>query len=376
MPRVGWLVLLAGCQTAFGVREVGKLADAPGECRSFSTLIDTCALPPPDMWSPQLAIGSDAEYSAATHRLDQAMTPYAIVATPGGAIDVLLAHTVSVAAGTTLVLSGPANGNAVAIVADGDIVIDGKVTVGYGGAGARGPVTCSSSGTVGSANIGGGGGGGGGGFGGAGGAGGTGNNGAEPSLGGTGGAALQLPAGLVGGCRGGAGGSGDTTMNGAGGLGGDAGGAVALISATRVTIAISGGVNASGAGGGAGHGANGGGGGGGAGGMVWLEADTLEMFGTVAANGGGGGEGAGGGTGNPGQSGGLGPGPALGGAGAAFNGGDGGNGGGLATPGGVPSTDLQMYGGGGGGGGVGFIVLIGRTARMITGLVSPPPVMP
>lgn len=382
MSRVGVLAVLAGCTTAFGIHHVDKGIDAAADtapCQSFSTLLDTCALPPPEMWAPQLAFvsGVTHTYNAATHLLDGLPTPYALVTTPAGSIDVLLAHQVMVGSGATFQLVGPPGGNSAAIVCDGAIEIDGKLTVAYGGAGARGPATCSSSGGSGLAGSAGGGGGGGGGFGAAGGAGASGSNGSNASvLGGTGGAAMTLPVGLSGGCRGGAGGSGDTTANGTGGLGGDPGGAIALIAKTGITIAIGGGVNAAGAGGHGGRASNAGGGGGGAGGMIWIEADTLDVFGTVAANGGGGGEGAGGGNGSDGMSAGLGPGPAAGGSGGALNGGDGGSGGGLASGAGDSATDLRTAGGGGGGGGVGFIVLIARTASMVTGLVSPPQTMP
>jgi len=372
MRRVGWLAVLAGCQAAFGLRDVGKPIDAPPGCTSFSTLIDTCALPPPAMWSDQLVLGSDGSYDVRSHLLDGVTPTYAIVTTPTGPIDVLLAHSVLVASGATFVLDGPVNGNAVAIVSDGAIEVDGKVSVGYGGAGTRGPLTCSSSGGTGAAGASGGGGGGGGGFRGSGGGGSPGNAGGAEAAAGDGGGAMPLPGGLVGGCRGGSGGNGDTTTGGAAGAGGDAGGAIALITATSVTIAVGGGVNASGGGGGGGRGTGGGGGGGGAGGMIWLEADTLDVFGTVAANGGGGGEGAGTTNGSAGMSAGLGPGPAAGGSGGATNGGDGGSGSELASPDGHAATDLRLGGGGGGGGGAGFIVLIARTAMNITGLVSPP----
>ena len=192
------------------------------------------------------------------------------------------------------------------------------------------------------------------------------------SFGGRGGAGGgAVPAALVvaspvtelrGGCRGreGAGG-----MQGVGGRGG---GAVYLMAGQ--TLAITGVVNASGAGG-TGAIDTAGGGGGGSGGMIVLDAPSIVVSGVVFANGGGGGEGAGNSNaGLPGDD----PSTPLmradggsGGAGAG-DGGDGSAGNALDGLSGGLSGSSE---GGGGGGGAGVIRVF--PAQSLGGTISPAP---
>lgn len=168
------------------------------------------------------------------------------------------------------------------------------------------------------------------------------------------------PARLRGGCPGQVGGRREGDLG-----AGRGGGAIYLLAATQ--IAISGTVNASGAGGSGGV-ARSGGSGGGSGGMIVLHASSLAISGVLLANGG---SGAGGGLQDTGGASGQDPAalqpqqPAVGGG----NGGDGfpavGNA--LDATGGTGSND----GGGGGGGASGYIranQTLGANAR-----VSPPP---
>lgn len=177
------------------------------------------------------------------------------------------------------------------------------------------------------------------------------------------GSALAAPTTLHGGCAGENGGGSEA------GNGGDGGGAVHLIAGS--TIAVSGTINASGAGSDDGEdGSTGGGGGGGSGGMIGLDAQAVSIAGTVFANGGGGSEG------NSTQKGQVGSDPQNGGVAAGGNGsgsgGIGGNGGagGTAATAGGPGT-AGTAGGGGGGGSVGVIKILG--SRSGSGLISPPP---
>jgi hypothetical protein len=146
---------------------------------------------------------------------------------------------------------------------------------------------------------------------------------------------------------GGAGGGGGKTSDGGGG-----GGAIQLVSDRSITIGALAGINAGGCGGGGGDGnADAGGGGGGAGGTILLEAPVIEIAGVLAVNGGSGGnrnngEGVAGVLGRTRASGPSGGG--LGGAASAFDG---------ASGTGVGSNQDN----GGGGGGVGRIRLVTGT---------------
>lgn len=201
--------------------------------------------------------------------------------------------------------------------------------------------------------------------------GGRGGNG-EGNDGGAGGispGAASDPAVLRGGCPGGPGGPIGGTLA----AGGAGGGAMALLSRTKIQLAVGGALNASGAGGRVGELVRQGSGGGGSGGMIVLDAPTIIATGAyIYANGGGGGEGndlvtvgvAGKEAPSPST-------PAAGGAGTSA-GGDGGAGS-LGGNGGVPPMNASSAnaGGGGGGGGTGVIV----TNVPLTGAeVSPGPV--
>jgi hypothetical protein len=198
-----------------------------------------------------------------------------------------------------------------------------------------------------------------------GGGGGGGDNGTNIGGGGGGGlSSLDLPPILQGGCPGGNGGG-----EAAGGLGG---GAVEIAAAN--SIAVGGEIYAGGAGGEPGNATlPGGGGGGGSGGWIGLDAPTVSVGGSLAANGGGGGGGGGDlKTGEPGADA-IALMPAAGGPGGN-DGGKGGNGASLIT-GGMGADGEQglgSSGGGGGGGGVGFIVAFTADLRIQGAILSPP----
>jgi hypothetical protein len=184
-----------------------------------------------------------------------------------------------------------------------------------------------------------------------------GGNGGSAGAGQPGGTANPLVATLTairGGCAGGRGGTGGGTS---GGNVGSPGGAVALIAGGQIAIVAAGSVFASGGGGGPGSqsGTKGGGGGGGSGGMIVLDAPSIQVLGTLAANGGAGG---GGGDGGPGTGGGDGTTvqyttPAMGGAGQAFDKGGAGGAGFAGTSVAQPGSSPLLGGNGGGGGGGG-----------------------
>jgi hypothetical protein len=200
--------------------------------------------------------------------------------------------------------------------------------------------------------------------------------------GGAGGAAGPAAATVAGGAtygneelvplRGGSGGGEGAVRPGHGGPGG---GACEIVSLGDITVEAGGGIDVTGVGG-DGGGPGGGGGGGGSGGAILLEAPSITVRGTLAANGGGGGSGAtselrGGGAGDAGE---LGSTPASGGVPpglpeTACNGGDGGAGStleGASSP--CDPTDVD---GGGGGGGVGRIRLNGRSIDTDGATISP-----
>jgi hypothetical protein len=145
---------------------------------------------------------------------------------------------------------------------------------------------------------------------------------------------------LFGGAGGGAGDGGGNF-----GRGGGGGGGLQIISNTRIAIPT-GGINAGGCGGKAGIGNADSGGGGGAGGTILLEAPTVTVGGTLAANGGGGG-GGGGGNAKPGKDGTLDRMPAAGGD-PDGNDEGGGSGAAGATAAGSGSNGTNPGGGGGG----------------------------
>ena len=284
-----------------------------------------------------------------------------IVSSQGIELCVMAGTTVSLPVGRTFRGLGA---RPLVVVAVDTMTIDGFLGVSsligsQPGAGS-GFAPCSGA-TAGVDDAGGASGGAGGSFGGRGGTGGSGDLDATPSLGGVA-APTVVPTNIRAGCPGTSGGTGDS----AGGAGGPGGGALYLIAGTQITI--NGGLYSVGRGGG-GAMSRGGGGGGGSGGLIGLDAPTVHIVGTIAANGGGGGEGARvqvetGFDGSDGLVGARAPGgddsDPLDGAG-----GDGSEG---ATLAGGPGIGADG-GGGGGGGGAGFVYLKG--ARTGTGPVSP-----
>lgn len=251
----------------------------------------------------------------------------------------------------------------IALVADGDILVEGIVDARGGCAGSNaGPGGFAGGFKQGGKGSGSGGGAGaiganeGGGGGGHGAAGGSGGNGVFAAGGGpTGDATISV---LFGGAGGGGGSGGASSGSGGGG-----GGAFQLVSNSR--ILISGGINAGGCGGKTGTGGNDGGGGGGAGGSILIEGKLVELSGTLAVNGGGGGGGDGDAGGGANAT--LDRMPAAGSATAQAIGGSGGAG---AVPNGAAGAGGAD--GGGGGGGVGRIRINTKTgAAAITGILSP-----
>jgi hypothetical protein len=368
-------LLLAGC--AYTAPDAPTSADAmPADttavCASFSTMTDTCALPP---GSP-LTLSGILTFDTNTGDLFAGATPIDVATmtlmTPSGEIKAILASTVLFAADTQLRATGA---RGLAIIASKSIMLSANtsIDVSIGGAGAR---DCPGAAGRGTDRNGGASGGGGGGFGSAGGAGGAGDaDSASPTPGGVGGAALDMPAGILGGCPGAAGGD---DNNDVGGRGGVAGGAVYLAAGGRIDLALGSGIDAAGEGGAGGDqsGLNfgdAGGGGGGSGGMIVIEAPMIAALGTLAANGGGGGEGSG--DSDRGADGARGPFDttrAPGGRGSSPTGADGGDGGAKFDPAGGTVPLPQNGGGGGGGGAVGFIRLIAETLD-VTAVVSPAP---
>lgn len=209
-----------------------------------------------------------------------------------------------------------------------------------------------------------GGGGAGGSFGTLGGAGGDGGAAGAGSSGGTANPVAGTLTAIRAGCAGGDGGGPAAS----GGTGGAPGGAVALYAGSQIAIIAAGSVFASGAGARAGLPTSGAGGGGGSGGLIVLDAPSIQVLGTVAANAGAGGGGADdqaaadGGDGSTVQH----TTPATGGAAQTVTkGGTGGNGfAGTTAPqaGGSPPAVAGSGGGGGGGGGAGIIWVHGTLA--------------
>lgn len=283
--------------------------------------------------------------------------------TPGSAYCVIAGTTIDVE--TTLVTGS----RPLVLLATEEIRVDGALDISARGGGAqRAPGGDPAGGCNGGIPAGGGQnpetrGGAGGSFGGVGGRGGVRNGNDYSATSGVPGAAIALspPTTLRGGCRG--------QNGGAGAPGGFGGGAVYLVSLER--IAVTGSINASGAGG-SGGGVRRGGAGGGSGGMIGLDAPAVSVTGTVFADGGGGGEGGGGQ--NPGEAGDdpTGRAPAAGGS-LLVGGSDGGSGSfGTVVDGGNALRQNNTESGGGGGGGAGAI-WIHATMPSLSGTISPPP---
>ena len=273
--------------------------------------------------------------------------------------------------------------NAVAFVANGDIVIDGVVdargpicntggadkTAGPGGFNGAAASTSSAGSGSGGEAVDDSGGGGGGGFGAAGGLGGYHTDSTKAGVAGAAWGTSTIPM-LAGGGGGGA------ATDGNGGDGGGGGGAIQFVSNTKISIGSASGIDVGGCGGKNPSGTHGGGGGG-AGGAIVLEAPVLVISGQLAANGGGGG----GGdlpSSLPGSAGGLGSAAAAGGAGHDTSLDENGGPGGAGT---IFVGSQGAHGGshgGGGGGAVGRIRLNSRAGSATTTLgtsatISPDP---
>lgn len=357
------LVLAAGCRSILGISDPGVIGDASSaidtmidggdaaaSCTSFSTLLDTCALPAGGLFPPTATLYNADTGEVTVGGATQSIIHLTVMTTAGTTVDAIPVTRFIQDADSTLRITGKLP---VAFVATGEIEISGRLDASAGGAGAG----CDAAGTgtdgLSHGTTGDGGGGGGGAVAGA--AGGAGNGSTHSS----GGAAEP---GLAGGCAGGDGGLIDIPIAAGGGV-------IYLISAQRIDV--NGLVDASGGGGQGGismGGNRGGGGGGAAGGSLIFEAPSLVTAGLINATGGGGG--GGGSTfssgGNPGK---LGSSGGQGGTGAAGN--DGGHGG-DGTLNAVPGADGNISdGGGGGGGATGRIHIIASLTN--NGTIAPPP---
>jgi hypothetical protein len=356
------VLAVTGCSQILGIGDLHSSSSAtdaghdsgPADaCVQFSSLIDTCAQP----FGSAIYITGSATYTTDSHVLDvdgmTIMTSHVLVQAAGAEpIDIVLADSFAIEPGATLTVSGS---NAFGVVAPHAIDIEGLLDASVGGAGSRGSDGCGTQAgaigiTVGDNGAGGGG------------AGMQGNGGSgvatNTAAASAGGVPATCPLSPLGGCPGGGGGG--SAMLGLS-HGGPGGGAVYVASGIGITVGASGGINVGGGGGTAGEPLGGGGGGGGAGGSIILEAATLTVTGTMAANGGGGG-GAGGTdlnamavAGSDGQLG------ALAAKGGSSTQGSGGDGGWRDMPDGAPSASTSKNSGGGGGG-VGYIILLGTLA--------------
>jgi hypothetical protein len=162
---------------------------------------------------------------------------------------------------------------------------------------------------------------------------------------------------------------------------GAGGGAIQLYTIGSLQIPATGAINVGGGGGGRGFACDanwGGASGGGSGGAIYLQAATISVEGTLAANGGGGGGGAGDmNNARNGANGTIGATPALGGNGGGFYGSAGGAGATGDSPAVAGIDDTSGEGNGGGGGGaVGRIVVRAWMGFEAGGTISPPAVQP
>ncbi|MGH9885678.1 MAG: hypothetical protein ACREBE_09130, partial [bacterium] len=274
--------------------------DAPRSdgCVTFSAQVDTCTL----AFGGDLSVTQGATYNTDTHELLVGGAPVSItrvtLSVNGGSMDAILVHDIALATGVVLRATGSQSSGALplAIVASGTVTLGDGATIDVGSGGAGAIAGCSNPPLAGETSASGAGGGGGGSYGGAGGDGGGGNAGGTPTMGGSGGKSVGMPAELRGGCPGARGGFGGMTAVGAAGLGG---GAMYIVAASGITLGMDAVLQAGGGGGGGGTRnssppfGNAGGGGGGSGGMIRLEAPhVLAANARIVANGGGGGEGS------------------------------------------------------------------------------------
>jgi hypothetical protein len=353
------------------VADSGSGAVIGDGCMTFSSQLDTCALPA----AADLAILINATYDTNLGELKAGSlvvpTMHMRLTTKDGQVDAIIAHNVTLSPTVILRAIGSVP---FAIIATGTISLQGTAQINVADGGAGAPNACSTLPSPGADRPNSaGGGGGGGGFGAAGGNGGAGNK--DAATIGIGNGSSTIPPGLRGGCPGARGGVGGAP----GGTGGLAGGALYLVAAGAIQLG-DGAVLTAGGGGGNGGAltnstsaaiGNAGGGGGGSGGMIMLEAPHIVgMTAKVAANGGGGGEGSD--TNNAGK-----PGitalttaeHAPGGRDAVAEGSDGGAGGSALGPAGGSVTEQLNGGGGGGGGSVGYIRIVSGDIQLSS--VSP-----
>lgn len=232
--------------------------------------------------------GSGGDYNPATNTALSGMNYFSSVTIPAGVTvsatgtePLIIRSTGPVVIDGTLDASGGAGTNGVSFSTFGI----GGAGVAGGGNGGNGVFSASAGPLTGNAGTGQGAGLGGTGWSGAGGGGYAANGGTAGPTGGVGGSAYGSPdlAMMLGG-SGGGGGSGGVNC---GSGGGGAGGGVIVIAAP--SILITGAVRANGGNGGSDGGGNCGAGGAGSGGAVWLQADILDITGSVTATGGVGG---------------------------------------------------------------------------------------
>ncbi len=415
VPRCAFvLVALTGCRGLLGIDDpilVDPGADAAvdtrgdGACTRTSERFDACALGMP-MADVHLTSGAyilDTTPNPAVLRADAiggaviASSSLVYVQSDAQPAVVFYLASLTVDTGAKVKVIGP---RAAIVVAEGAMVISGGLDAGSQlaeidagshtsqnvqiGAGANQTCTAPSgiptptggTGMTAAATSGSGGGGGAGGRG-AGGHGGI--AGVSGTSGGTPGMATATPATVRGGCPGGASGAAgpaasspasQSTVS----VGGAGGGALHLASFT--SIRVDGHVTAGGAAGaGASQGSGCGGGGGGAGGYLGLEAPTIAINGSLAANGGGGGGGA-----QPSSHGNNGtdglPSDASAPGGAATACGTAGGAGGALSLIGEAVVSTATCGGGGGGGGAGFILIWAPTYEIgPSATISPVPLV-
>jgi hypothetical protein len=353
--------------TSAGSDLAGNCVLGPADCASWTPhYLSSCAFPDP---SDDLTISTGVSYTLdttdgiLTSGGDPQDAAIGTVLIAGEPVVVLSVNSLNIAASGVLHVRGMYPG----LIAVWDTAsIEGSVnadaeTEGTLLAAGANPAICANTaavvGTSGSDNSAGGGGG-------AFGANGGSGLGGSGSIGGPGGSMTGVPTDVRGGCAGGDAGA----LGSDAGTGGLAGGAVVI--AAQTSIEVNGTVSANGGGGvGASAGSNtiggAGGGGGGAGGLVAIVSPMITVVGGLVANGGGGGAGgAKGESGGGGQDGQLGATGASGGTevcGGSAAGGIGGAGSGSDEDGGAAVTSDACAtigaGGGGGGGSVGYVLL-------------------
>jgi hypothetical protein len=401
------LVCLVGCKfhspTAAGdagdddgavTPDVPDAPDAPADCLSWNAKnFDPCAIGSPMPDPGMTSAGSPYTYDttdgggvltdkvgttiftspATTMQTDSTvvavMNVESFVMPPNVELHVVGSKPLIIASWSMLEVGGTIDAGSYTAETDGVTHADTTIRAGAGSDPAGCNTAFGSPGTDHPSTTGGSGGGGGGAHAGAGGAGAIGDSNVA-ILGGPGGTAITTPNVIRGGCRGGASGK-----AGAGAQApatsasvanpGSGGGAIQLAARQALRVPGSGIVNAGGGGGGgAPQGTACGGGGGGSGGYIGLDAPTVVINGTIAANGGGGGASSPfAGFGVLGENALMGAAAAQGGThhvgGGSTCGLAGAVGGAGATTAGSTATGMDSCGGGAGGGGVGFVLVWG-----------------